>query len=405
MPRTTDDALDLGAFKWELMNARRAEGDARRREAAARGRQHHAQAQLYRAQLAYESREAEAASLSKQLRDGEMAHRREAAALREASNSCVPIAQLQVRGRLPRSSPTPLPHFPLLTPCIPYAMQAQSKKLEQHAQRSAKAARDAATHSKEREALITELAAAHARDADQRALITAIADADKVRAHRSLVEPPPKSAAVADDVHKAITAAGENDGGVANLAELSEAKTTLRVSELRLKRRAAALEVSELREREAAQVTGCRCHRHRHCHRHLRHHSPPPPPQPSAGGARRSGGTRGGARPLRGREGERRARGEARGRGVVDGGGRGSRRRGGARRTSGAARDAHPAAEARRCFGEHGQRRPPPRADGRHDADARSRWRRRRAGGGGGGGGCGGGACGARGDGPAARGA
>ena len=96
MPRTTDDALDLGAFKWELMNARRAEGDARRREAAARGRQHHAQAQLYRAQLAYESREAEAASLSKQLRDGEMAHRREAAALREASNSCVPIAQLQV---------------------------------------------------------------------------------------------------------------------------------------------------------------------------------------------------------------------------------------------------------------------------------------------------------------------
>ena len=337
MPRTTDDALDLGAFKWELMNARRAEGDARRREAAARGRQHHAQAQLYRAQLAYESREAEAASLSKQLRDGEMAHRREAAALREASNSCVPIAQLQVRGRLPRSSPTPLPHFPLLTPCIPYAMQAQSKKLEQHAQRSAKAARDAATHSKEREALITELAAAHARDADQRALITAIADADKVRAHRSLVEPPPKSAAVADDVHRAITAAGENDGGVANLAELSEAKTTLRVSELRLKRRAAALEVSELREREAAQVNDCRCHchHHRHYHRHYHHHatttaslhhSPPPPPQPSAGGARRSGGTRGGARPLRGREGERRARGEARGRGVVDGGGRGSRR-------------------------------------------------------------------------------
>ena len=70
-----------------------------------------------------------------------------------------------------------------------------------------------------------------------------------MRAHRSLVEPPPKSAAVADDVHKAIAAAGENDGGVANLAELSEAKTTLRVSELRLKRRAAALEVSELRER------------------------------------------------------------------------------------------------------------------------------------------------------------
>ena len=74
-----------------------------------------------------------------------------------------------------------------------------------------------------------------------------------MRAHRSLVEPPPKSAAVADDVHRAITAAGENDGGVANLAELSEAKTTLRVSELRLKRRAAALELSELREREATK--------------------------------------------------------------------------------------------------------------------------------------------------------
>ena len=40
---------------------------------------------------------------------------------------------------------------------------------------------------------------------------------------------------------------------MANLAELSEAKTTLRVSELRLKRRLAAVELSELRASEAAK--------------------------------------------------------------------------------------------------------------------------------------------------------
>ena len=153
----------MGTYEREARRGRRAAA----RGGGARGRQHHAQAQLYRAQLAYESREAEAASLSKQLRDGEMAHRREAAALREASGLVRPHRPwLRVRSTSPPPSPTLPRLLRLLDPATPVHFLCDAGAVEEAlAARaaSAKAARDAAAHSKEREALITELAAAHAR--------------------------------------------------------------------------------------------------------------------------------------------------------------------------------------------------------------------------------------------------
>ena len=109
------------------------------------------------------------------------------------------------------------------------------------------------TKQKERAELYKELAAAAARDEDQRALLkTVLEEARKSEpAVRPLLQPPPQGA-LGDEFAPTAAAEAEADDRV-TLAALSEEKTRLKVSELRLKRRAAALELSELREREATK--------------------------------------------------------------------------------------------------------------------------------------------------------
>ena len=97
--------------------------------------------------------------------------------------------------------------------------------MNEHARRSAEAHKEVRQKQREREALYTELAAAAARDEDQRALLKATVDkARQAEPHtRSLLEPPPQGALGAPPSAPA-------EAEMVTLASLSEEKTQLKAS-------------------------------------------------------------------------------------------------------------------------------------------------------------------------------
>jgi hypothetical protein len=97
------------------------------------------------------------------------------------------------------------------------------------------------------------LAVAAARDEDQRALLRSVLDAHQRAGHDTLLTPP----STTTSWNTAANSVQAKDGrqeveALVSLAALAEQKTALKVSELRLKRRVAVLELSEMRERESA---------------------------------------------------------------------------------------------------------------------------------------------------------
>ena len=118
----------------------------------------------------------------------------------------------------------PLPPSPPLR-CRPAQLEKASLKVNEHARRSAEAHKEVRQKQREREALYTELAAAAARDEDQRALLKATVDkARQAEPHtRSLLEPPPQGALGAPPSAPA-------EAEMVTLASLSEEKTQLKAS-------------------------------------------------------------------------------------------------------------------------------------------------------------------------------
>jgi len=95
--RTSDEHVELGKLQWELLGARRAEGDAKRREAAAKAKAAHVQTRLYKAQLLADARDAEIHDLGAAAHKAQAEHAREHAELQMALSGCAPLATLELK--------------------------------------------------------------------------------------------------------------------------------------------------------------------------------------------------------------------------------------------------------------------------------------------------------------------
>lgn len=208
LAEASDEGVELGRMQWEVMVARRAEGEARRKEAAARAKLYHTQAALHRAHLQLDARTVAVADATARLASEQSEHSRRLSEVRTEVATHVPLSQLE----------------------------AATAKINEHAARAAAAVDRANEAEREREKLYAELAAAAARDEDQRALLAKL-----------IGEAQPS----AD-----VTSSGDNEAMVAarvSLAQLSEEKTQHKVAELRLRRQVAALETSIAREAATAR--------------------------------------------------------------------------------------------------------------------------------------------------------
>ena len=243
LQQASDEGVELGKMQWAMLQARRSEGECRRREAVAQARFHHTQAQLFRLQLATEKCEAE--------RDEALEAAQQARA--ERSRTLAELAQ-QEQTSVPLS-----------------VLEARSAQIQDNARKAADAQQAVAALRLELEAAQTGLAALAARGEDQQALLRTVLTEAQRRSNSHLLEPAPgktgASSTVARDAGPAAAAAAaaadadadaDADGAVeakamVTLLQLSEEKTSLKVSELRLQRRVHSLELSELRERETAK--------------------------------------------------------------------------------------------------------------------------------------------------------
>ena len=137
-------------------------------------------------------------------------------------------------------------------------------KVKESAQQAEESHREAAALRAEREELYSEVAAAAARDDDQRSLLSAISSAAQRSEHAKLLHAQPVSAALqratrpaeapsmaeADGTEAppmpsakaAIATSQLSDAEIVSLVSLTAAKTDLKVSELRLRRRVVDLE-------------------------------------------------------------------------------------------------------------------------------------------------------------------
>ena len=237
-----DEHVESGKLQWTALQARRSEGEARRREAAANARRNQVQSALFRLQLATEHHDAQLheAQTATRAAEAEAARLRSSIAQRDGE-----AAQLSV------------------------VMQLRDK-VREAAQLAEESHRAATQLRAEREELYTELAAASARDDDQRALLTLIATNAQKGEHCHLLKASSLPSGALERAHqvagaKAAGSATEEAGAdesaqknppvdaeIVSLVALSALKTDLKVSELRLRRRVAALELAELSARQNA---------------------------------------------------------------------------------------------------------------------------------------------------------
>ena len=265
LQKASDESVEAGQLQWGVLQARRAEGEARRREAVAKARQGHLQTALYRLRLATASHETQ------------LQKSRDAAREAREMYSVLHADYLQLNSEAVKVS----------------AMAALADKVREAAQRSAEASRQAQQLTAEREVLYTELEAYAARDEEQRMLINTIATSAEKGEHAALLEPPegmfvpscsatgkqctsikaaapsamamPAASALVTAAHSAADAAAAPppprelmDSDVVKMVSLAAEKTDLKVAELRLKRRVAALELSEMRALETANEASLR---------------------------------------------------------------------------------------------------------------------------------------------------
>lgn len=223
----TDDATEAGKHTWHLLLARRSEGEAKRREAAACARQRHVQGALYHLQL---SVEAHAGELH--------------AALTAERNAELDQARMNAKLQQLQATTVTLP-----------AMESLAAKVTSYAANLEEAQRQRATAEKERDALNTELLVAIARDEDQRALLGTMIRGAEHGEYATLLHKASSAAAAGKGAGTTdVAAAPVQTGpatGVVTLMGVSQEKTHLKVSELRLKRRVAALELANLQALEA----------------------------------------------------------------------------------------------------------------------------------------------------------
>ena len=277
MQASGDDQMEMGKLQWAVLQARRAEGEARRREAAANARRNHVQSSLFRLQLETETHDVSLHDAQTSLRaaEAECARARSSLAQRDGESTRMAVV-IGLRD-----------------------------KVKEAAQQAEESHRVATTLRKEREELYTELAAAAARDDEQRNLLHTIATAAQKQEHAKLLAAPvpsaalqratapqqPTSGAMAPSAAEAAAVpadgAAAGDGGsatsgvstslpppavasrpaaspplsdheIVSLVTLSAAKTDLKVSELRLRRRVAALELAELSAKQQAHEASTR---------------------------------------------------------------------------------------------------------------------------------------------------
>lgn len=265
LQKASDESVEAGQLQWGVLQARRAEGEARRREALAKARQGHLQTALYRLRLATASHETQ------------LHKSRDAAREARVMYGVLHADYLQLNSEAVKVS----------------AMAALADKVREAAQRSAEASRQAQQLTAEREVLYTELEAYAARDEEQRLLINMIATSAEKGEHAALLEPPeracvplcsatgkqctsipaaaptamamPAASALVTAALSATDAAAApppprelTDSVVVKMVSLAAEKTDLKVAELRLKRRVAALELSEMRALETANEASSR---------------------------------------------------------------------------------------------------------------------------------------------------